>query len=260
MLFERVARDLLQQLDGVEGPVIHALLDDDVTRTRIALEPLLELGQRLRRLIDAGGARGGRVSDGDFVRSAGRAERALHVHHRHAHVDLELVVVIQVRFVGGRWRGRIGGCEMMDRLSERLEVVGPVRCVSDQRFREDHVDLGRQPRDDLGGTAHRRADALAAHQLVKDGTDPEDARTGVARAARAFFGRKARLVACEHRGEAGHALRELPIPRAVQLDRRRVKEEHFSARVPLGELDGEWDDYPHCLAERMDGSLAPVLL
>jgi hypothetical protein len=39
-----------------------------------------------------------------------------------------------------------------------------------------------------------------------------------------------------------------------------MKEEHFAARVPLGELDGEWDDYPHRFAERMDGPLAPVLL
>ena len=48
---ERVRRDLLQELDGGEGAVVHLVLVDHVPGTRVALEASLERSELRRRIV-----------------------------------------------------------------------------------------------------------------------------------------------------------------------------------------------------------------
>src|SRR5947207_13189118 len=108
----------------------------------------------------------------------------------------------------------------MNGLRQRLEVVGAVRRIADQRLGQNHLELYGQRGDDLARPAHTWTDGFAGAELVEHGADRENARARIAGPPRALFRGLASLVL----GRGGSALPEhggdVPIAVSVHRDAR----------------------------------------
>ncbi len=88
---ERVRGDLLQQLDGAERTMVHAVFHDDVAGATVALEARLERRQLARGVAGNSRARG--LDNPQVVRAVGARDRR---QHGHRDVDVEAFVVVQM--------------------------------------------------------------------------------------------------------------------------------------------------------------------
>ena len=251
---ERVGRELLQELHGREGAVVHLVLVDHVPRTRIALEARLEgteLRGRIVGRLPAGaslavGSASGRPNGSpwpgpcpssrlDVARvSVVSARWRRRRQHRESDVDIELRARVELPFVHVGWVNALARSNMVERASERAESAG--RCARSPMMALP-MSTSRASGSDGSSSRGRFMAApivLAGHHLVEDRAHREDARAGVTRLERALqLGRQAVLVGRlrrarrrrEHPGAPGR-------PRLGQsrTDERRAARRGYGAR------------------------------
>ena len=183
---EHVRGDLLQELDGAERAVVHAVFVDDVTRPRIALE----LGLELRELS---------VGIRAWLRGL------LRFFWTHGHRE-RIAAVERLRGLGPRRAHRAGlGLrravgEVVEGGGHGLEVVRTRAAIRLQRRHEQVLDvLGYAGHGFLDGPP-RRTNGLAAEGFVEDGAKAVDCSLSVGGAERAGELRSERReVACVFR-------------------------------------------------------------
>lgn len=144
--------------------------------------------------------------------------------------------------------------DLIEGLSERVQVVGASGGVRRQREREDLIELSRRPRKELRGRTHSRARASQGNELVKNGPDPINRGPPGSGESSLRLGREARSISRIARGMSRLLARVKALVLA-QVKGARIDEKRVASLVLLGEFGSQRPGDAECF---VDAERAPL--